>query len=164
MGIWLAEQNGRNIKQCTFRIFTTPICRAKRRKYQKCAARNYGTLVRSTRRRKYHKKTHTFIKYGTPTRRTKRRNLKRCTLIIYGAPVRRTTLRKSRKMHFHNLWDSCEQNKTSEISKNGLSGIMGLLCAEQNVETLKTLPFKNSGTPVRRTKRRKSQRHDFQEF
>ena len=61
-------------------------------------------------------------------------------------------------MHFHKLWDSCAQNKTSETSttctfinsgilcaeqhvgniKNVSSGILGLRCAEQNVEHLKT--------------------------
>ena len=62
-------------------------------------------------------------------------------------------------MQFHELWDSCAQNKASEISKNELSGILGLLCAEQNVGNLKHCTFRNSGTPVRRTKRRKSQRN-----
>ena len=31
------------------------------------------------------------------------------------------------------FWDSCAQNKTSEISNIALSGILGLLCAEQNI-------------------------------
>ena len=33
-----------------------------------------------------------------------------------------------------------------------------LLCAEQNVRNLKKCTFRNSGTPVRRTRRRKSQK------
>ena len=47
------------------------------------------------------------------------------------------------------FWDSCAQ-KTSEISETALSGIMGLLCAEQNVGNLKHCTFINTGTPVRR--------------
>ena len=43
----------------------------------------------------------------------------------------------SQETDFQEFWDPCAQNKTSEISKNELSGIMGLLCAEQNVGTLK---------------------------
>ena len=58
------------------------------------------------------------------------------------------------RMHFQKFWDSCAQNKTSEISKNKFSGIVGLLCAEQNVRNLNKCTFNNSGTPVRRTKRR----------
>ena len=38
-----------------------------------------------------------------------------------------------KKLDFQEFWDSCPQNKTSEIQKNGLSGILGLLCAEQDV-------------------------------
>ena len=41
---------------------------------------------------------------------------------------------------------------------------MGLLCAEQNVGNLKQCTFRNSGTPVRKTKRRKSQKMHVQEF
>ena len=45
---------------------------------------------------------------------------------------------------------------------------MGLLCAEQNVGNLKQCTFRKSGTqsgtPARRTKRRKSQRVHFQKF
>ena len=67
-------------------------------------------------------------------------------------------------MHFQELWDSCAQNKTSEISAIVLSDILGLLCAEQHVGNFKMCTFKNSGTPVRRTKRRKSQKMDFPEF
>ena len=40
-------------------------------------------------------------------------------------------------MHFQEFWHSCVQNKLSEISKNALSGIIGLLCAEQDVGNLK---------------------------
>ena len=87
-------------------------------------------------------------------------------------------------MRFQEFWDSCAQNKTSEISKTALpgtlgflsaehnvgnlktalSGILGLLCADQDVGSLKKWTFANSGTPVRRTRRRKSQKVHFQEF
>ena len=40
------------------------------------------------------------------------------------------------RMYFQNFWDSGAQNKTSEISKNAFSEIMGLLCAEQDVGNL----------------------------
>ena len=86
---------------------------------------------------------------------------KKCTLRNCGTPVRRTRRRKSRKVHFQEFWDSCAQNKTLEISTNALSGIRGLLCAEQNIGKLNKCTFRNSGTPVRRTKRRKSQQLHF---
>ena len=60
-------------------------------------------------------------------------NLNKCAFRNSGTPVRRTRRRKSPKMHLQGLWDSCAQNKTSEISKKSLSGIPGLPCAEQNV-------------------------------
>ena len=84
-------------------------------------------------------------------------NLKQWTFRNFGTPVRRTRRRKSQKNDFQDFWDSCEQNRTSEISKYALSRILGLLCAEQNVGNLKQCTVRNSGTPVRRTKRRKSQ-------
>ena len=89
-------------------------------------------------------------------------NLKKCTFRNSGTPVRRTKRRTSQDMHFQEFWDSCAQNKTSEISNNGLSRILGLLCA--NVGNLKKWIVRNSGTPVRRTRRRKSQQIGFQEF
>ena len=106
-------------------------------------------------------------------------NLKKGTSRNSGSPLRRTRRRKFQKMHFQEFWDSCAQSKTSEISKNTLSGILGLLCAEQDVENLKNMYFQelwdscaqdktseiatnptsgNYGTPVRRTKRQKSQK------
>ena len=36
-------------------------------------------------------------------------------------------------MHCQEFWDSCAQNKTSEISTHALSRILGLLRAEHNV-------------------------------
>ena len=65
------------------------------------------------------------------------------------------------KMHFQEFWDSCAQNNTSVISQSWLSGILGLPCAEQNVRNLNKCIFRNSGTPVRRTKRRKYQKCTF---
>ena len=41
---------------------------------------------------------------------------------------------------------------------------MELLCAEQDVGNLKKWTFRKSGAPVRRTRRRTSQKNDFQEF
>ena len=66
-------------------------------------------------------------------------NLKACTFRNSGTPGRRTQHRKSQKMHFQEFWDSCTQNKTSEISNS---------CT-----------FRNSWTPVRRTERRKSKKN-----
>ena len=68
------------------------------------------------------------------------------------------------KTNFQEFWYSCAQNKTSEILKNGLSELLGLLCAEQHVGHLKNCTSRNSGTPVRRTTRRKSQQLHFQKF
>ena len=77
----------------------------------------------------------------------------------YGTPGRRTRRRKSQqnKTHSQKFWGSDSQNKTSETSNNALSEIMGLWLAEQHVGNLATCTFWNSGTPVRRTTRRKSQ-------
>ena len=58
----------------------------------------------------------------------------------------------SQRTDFQEFWGSCAQNRTSEISKNGLSGILGLLCAEQNVVHLKQCTFRISGTPARRNR------------
>ena len=41
---------------------------------------------------------------------------------------------------------------------------MGLLCAEHDVGNLTKCTFRNSGTPVRRTRRRRSKQMHFQEF
>ena len=92
--------------------------------------------------------------------------------------MRSTQRRNIKKVCVQEFWESCAQNKTSEISKNALSGILGLLWAEQNVGNLKNgltgmlgllrteqdignikkCTFRNYGTPVRRTRRRKSQK------
>ena len=64
-------------------------------------------------------------------------NLNRCTFKNSGTPVRRPKRRTSEQMYFQEFWDSCAQNKTSKISRNALSRILGLLYAEQNVGNLK---------------------------
>ena len=92
-------------------------------------------------------------------------NIKHCTFRNSGTPVRRTKRRNYKKLYIEKLWDSCAQNNTAEISTIGLSEIMGLLCAEQNIENLNNKDmFRNVGTPVRRTKRRKSQQMDVQKL
>ena len=70
-------------------------------------------------------------------------NLKKSTFKTRGTPVRRTNRRKSQKMHFQEFWDSCAQNKTSEISKAWTfwKRNLGLLCAEQHVGNLKQMCF-----------------------
>ena len=81
-----------------------------------------------------------------------------------GTPVRRTKRRKFQKNGLRKVGDSCTQNKTSEISTHVLLGILGLLCAGQNVGNRKHCSFSNYGTPARRTTRQKSQKMHFQEF
>ena len=78
-----------------------------------------------------------------------------------GTPVRRTRRRKSQQMHVLEFWDSCAQNKTSEISNKCTSrnsGTPGRRTKQQNVRNIKQCTFRSSGTPVRRTKRRKSKK------
>ena len=145
MGLLCAEHNVGNLKHCTFRISGTPARTTTRRKSQKlqfqtlwdsCAQNNTSEISTNC----------TFKKSGTPVRRTKRRksgelhiHFKKYTFKNSGPPVRRTTRRKSKKMHCQESWDSCAQNKTSEISKNALLGILGLLCTELNVGNLKNM-------------------------
>ena len=81
-------------------------------------------------------------------------NFKKCTFKYFGTPVRRTRRRKSQKIHFQEFWDSCAQNKASEIPQMWLSGILGLPHAEQNDINIKKCTFRKYGTLVRRTKRR----------
>ena len=143
MRLLCAEQSVGNLNSCTFR--------------------NSGTSVRRTRRQKSNKNDIPGI-LGLLCAEQNVRNLNKCTFRNSGAPVRRTKGRKSQKLHFQEFCDSCAQNKTSEISTDTLSRILGLLCAEQNVRNLKKRTLRNSGTPVRRTRRRKSQQLHFQEF
>ena len=77
-------------------------------------------------------------------------NLKKCTVSISETLVRRTTRQKFQKMHVQEFWDSCAQNKTSEISKNRFY--------------LYKSTFRHSGTPVRRIKCRKYQTNALQKL
>ena len=58
----------------------------------------------------------------------------------------------------------CAEQEVGNLKLNVRLGILGLRCAEQNVGNLKTCTSKNYGTPVRRTKRRKSQEMHFEEL
>ena len=156
----------RKSQKRTFKNSGTPVRRTKRRKHQKWTFRNSGTLCAE----QYVIARSVIL--GLLCAEQEVGNLKKCTFSNYGTPVGRTRRRKSQKqMHCQEFWDSCAQNKTSEISKNALSGILGhlfaeqtseisktvlsgilrLLCAEQDVGNLKKWTFRNAGTPMRRT-------------
>ena len=90
--------------------------------------------------------------------------LKQCTFRNSGTPVRRTKHRKYRNIHFRIFWDSCAQNKTSEISNTALLDILGLLCAQQNARHLNICTFRISGTLARRTKRQKYKKCTFKNY
>ena len=98
-------------------------------------------------------------KSGTPVRRTRRRKYQKLHFLDFWDSCAQNRTLDSQKLHFQEFWDSCAQNKTSEISNTALSRILGLLCAEQDVGNLKKCTFRNYGTPVGRTERRKSQKH-----
>ena len=101
-----------------------------------CAEQDAGNLRKCT-----------FNNSGTPVRRTRRQKSQTCTPKNSGTPVRRPRRRTSQKMDVQEFWDSCAQNKTSEISKNEFSGILGLRCAEQNVGNLNKLHFQEFWNP-----------------
>ena len=82
-------------------------------------------------------------------------NLEKWTFKNSGTPVRRTNRRKSKKMHVQEFWDSCAQNKTSEISKNALQKNTGIPARRTRSGKLQKCPFRNKRTPVRRTRRLK---------
>ena len=85
-------------------------------------------------------------------------NLKKCTVRNSETHVRRTTRRNSQKHAFSGILGlPCAEQDVGNL-QNGLSGILELLCAEQDVGNLKKWTFRNSGTPVRRTERRKYQK------
>ena len=109
LGLLCATQNVGNLKKCTFRNSGTPVRRTKRQKIQKNALPGILGLLCAEQNVRNLKKTLS-------------RNLgllcaEQCTFRYSGAPVRRTKRRKFQKMHFQEVWDSCAQNKTSEISK-----------------------------------------------
>ena len=78
----------------------------------------------------------TFRISGNSVRRTKCRKSQQLHFRNSGTPLRRTIRRIYRKLHVQKFWDTRAQNKTSDISTHEFSGIMGLLCAEQNVGNL----------------------------
>ena len=57
-----------------------------------------------------------------------------------------------------------EGSGVGEGGEHALVGILGLLCAERSVGNLIKWTYRNAGTTVRRTKRRKSPKMNFQEF
>ena len=68
-------------------------------------------------------------------------------------------------MDFQEFLDSCVQNKTSEISKKGLSGYLGLLCAEESVGNFQQIHVQELCDPCAQTKKTsESQKLHFQEF
>ena len=113
-------------------------------------------------------------------------HIQTCIFTNYGTPLRRTKRRKSQTMHFQRFWDSSSQINTSYISTRPLSGILGLLCAEQNVGNLNNklihvhkfgdsdsqnktskiqkCTFRNYGTLVRRTTHRKSKENTLSDI
>ena len=97
-------------------------------------------------------------------RRTKRQKFPKYTCVNSGAPVCRTNVGNLNRRYIQELRDAWAQNKMSENSKHELSRIMGLMCAEQDVGNLKNCPSHNSGTPGRRTRRRKSKNMHVQEL
>ena len=58
-------------------------------------------------------------------------------------------------------WPPVCRSKRRKSQTNALSGILGLLCAEQNGRHLKKFTFITSGTSVLRTKRQTSQKLYF---
>ena len=118
-----------------------------------CAEQDVGNLKRCTSRNS-----------GTPVHRTRRRKSQNMDFQEFWTPVRRTRRRKPQKLHCLEFWYSCAQNRTSEISRIPLSGMLGLLCAMCRTKRRKfqKCTFRNSGTPVRRRTRRKSQQMPFQ--
>ena len=67
-------------------------------------------------------------------------------------------------MHVQELWESGAQNKTLEISKDAFSGILGLLCAEQNVRNLKKMRFQEFWDSCAQNKTLEIPKLNFQEF
>ena len=102
-------------------------------------------------------KKRTFRKFGTPVRRTRRRKSQKNALSrIMGLLCAEQDVGNLKKTLSGILRLLCAEQGVGNL-KNVLSGILGLLCAEQNVGNLKKWTFRTSGTPARRTKRRKSQ-------
>ena len=100
---------------------------------------------------------YTFKNSGTPVRRATRRKSQTLHFQEFWDSCAQNKTSEISKKHFQDFWDSCAQNKKSEISKNVHSRNLGLQCAEQNIGNIKKCTFRHSGTPVRRTKRQTSQ-------
>ena len=80
-------------------------------------------------------------------------NPKQWTVRNSGTPVRRTKRQKYQKMHFQKFWDSCAQNKTSEIPKMDFQEFWD----SQDVGNLKKMhfqEFRDSCAPPRPPKKR----------
>ena len=162
MRLLCAEEDVGNLKKCTFRNYWTPVSRTRRRKSQKmhfqefwdsCAQNKTSEIPKNDFQEIWdscaQNKASEISKNGLSgflgllCAEQDVGNLKKC---IFGISGTHKTSEISKKMHFQEFWDSCAQNKASEISKNGLSGILGLLCAEQDVGNLKKCISRNSGT------------------
>ena len=114
-----------------------------------CAEQDIGNLKKCT-----------FRNSGTHARRTTRRNSQKTYSVRNsGAPVRRTRRQKSKQIDVQEFWGSCAQNKTSDISKNGFQELWGSCALDKKGVHLKPCTFRISGTHVRRTERRKSQKY-----
>ena len=130
---------------------------------KKYTFRNSGTPVRRTQRQKPHKMY--FQEFWDSCAQNKTSEISKNALsLILGLLCAEQDVGNLKELHFQEFWDSCAQNKTSEISTNTLSRVLGLLCAEQDVGNQTNITFRNSGTPGRRTRRRKSENIHFQEF
>ena len=75
--------------------------------------------------------------------------------------MRRTKRRTSAKIHFQEFWDSCAQNKTSEISKMWLESWDSR--AQNNASEISKSALSEILGPVRRTERRNF-KHHLQKF
>ena len=137
MGLLCAKQNIGKLKYCTLRISGTAVCRTKDRKSQQ---NTYFQMLRdSCAQNKTLEISNTAISeiLGLLCAEQDVGNLNQCTFSNSGTPVRRTKRLKYPKCALQESWDSQAQNKTSEISKNALSKIMRLLCAEEHVGNIK---------------------------
>ena len=143
LGLLCAEQDVRKFKKCTFRISGTPVRRTRRRKSQKM---DFQEFCDSCAQNKTSEISRNALSGGL------------------GLLCAEQDVGNLKELHFQELRDSCALYRTSEISKTAVSGTLGLLCAEQDDENLKTCTFQNYVTPVRRTRRQKSQKIHFQEF
>ena len=119
-----------------------------------CAKQNVGNL-----------KNALSIIWGSSVRRTKRQTHQHMHFENFRDSCAQNKTSENSNLHFHKLWDSCAQNKTSEIAKNALHTIWDSCAQNKTSAIFKQCTFIKYGTPVCRTKRRKSQKQlRFQEF